>query len=86
VFKKTGGRSKRVDVSLATEMLRHGAHHNYDIAVLVTGDEDFIPLVQAVQSEGRGVHVWALPDGLSPRLVEAADEFVDLTESLLTKL
>ncbi|MBL8521586.1 MAG: NYN domain-containing protein [Betaproteobacteria bacterium] len=57
VFKKAGGRSKRVDVSLATDMLRHAAHHNYDIAVIVSGDEDFVPLIEAVQAEGRGVHV-----------------------------
>ena len=84
VFKKAaGGRSKRVDVSLATDMLRHAAHKNFDIGVLVTGDEDFVPLVEAVQAEGCGVHVWALPDGLSPRLVHSADEFVDLTPYLL---
>ena len=51
VFKKTKSRgSKRVDISLATDMLSHAFRKNYDIAVLVAGDEDYVPLVKAVQS------------------------------------
>jgi len=85
VFKKAKNtRSKRVDISLATDMLLHATRRNYDIAVLVAGDEDYVPLIQAVQSEGRGVHLWALPDGLSPALVQAADEYRDLTRLLLS--
>jgi uncharacterized LabA/DUF88 family protein len=83
VFKKSkGARSKRVDITLATEMLLHATRRNYDIAVLVAGDEDYVPLVDAVQSEGRGVHVWSIPEGLSPRLVQAADEYVDIAPYL----
>jgi uncharacterized LabA/DUF88 family protein len=84
VFKKEPNRrSKRVDITLATDMLLHATRNNYDIAVLVAGDEDYVPLVEAVQAEGRGVHVWALPDGLSPRLVNAADEYFDLSQGYL---
>lgn len=86
VFKKERGkRSKRVDITLATDMLLHATRRNYDIAVLVAGDEDYVPLVQAVQHEGRGVHVWALPDGLSSHLVHAADEFLDLSDGILLR-
>jgi len=49
---KTKG-SKRVDISLATDMLLHASRKHYDIAVLVAGDEDYVPLVRAVQGEGR---------------------------------
>ena len=76
-------RSKRVDITLATDMLLHATRNNYDIAVLVAGDEDYVPLVEAVQGEGRGVHVWAVPDGLSPRLKHAADEYYDLSQGYL---
>lgn len=78
VFKKTGNRSKRVDIMLTTEMLQHATHGNYDIAVLVAGDEDYVPLVDAVRREGRGVHLWSVPSGLSSALVRAADEYRDL--------
>jgi uncharacterized LabA/DUF88 family protein len=84
VFKKSkGARSKRVDITLATEMLLHATRKNYDIAVLVAGDEDYVPLVQAVQSEGRGVHVWSIPDGLNQGLVHASDKYVDISPYLI---
>jgi uncharacterized LabA/DUF88 family protein len=83
VFKKAkGARSKRVDITLSTEMLLHATRHHYDIAILVAGDEDYVPLVEAVQSEGRGVHVWSIADGLSTRLSQAADSYTDLTPYL----
>ena len=45
VFKKTKDKgSKRVDISLATDMLTHAHRKNYNIAVLVAGDEDYVPL------------------------------------------
>ena len=79
---KTKG-SKRVDISLATEMLVHATRRHFDIAVLVAGDEDFVPLVRAVKGEGARVHVWFLQDGLSPRLRNESDYFVDLNAFLL---
>ena len=73
----------RVDISLATDMLIHASRRHYEIAVLVAGDEDYIPLVRAVQGEGVRVHVWFLQDGLSPQLRHESDYFVDLNEFLL---
>jgi len=74
VFKKRRGRSaKRVDISLATDMLSHAHRKNYDLAILVAGDEDYVPLVEAVMAEGRRVVVWALRSGLSPALATAVD-------------
>jgi uncharacterized LabA/DUF88 family protein len=70
--------SKRVDISLSVAMLTHATRHHYDIAVLVAGDEDFVPLVNAVQAEGVRVHLWALSDGLASSLRREADYFVNL--------
>jgi len=79
VFKKDKGKgSKRVDITLATDMLLHATRKHYDVAVLVAGDEDYVPLVKAVQGEGARVIVWFLPDGLSPALHQAADDYLDL--------
>jgi uncharacterized LabA/DUF88 family protein len=84
VFKKQKDRgSKQVDISLATDMLVHATRKHYDVAVLVAGDEDYIPLVRAVQFEGARVHIWFVSNGLSPRLRRVADHFVDLNEFLL---
>jgi NYN domain-containing protein len=86
VFKKTKTRgSKRVDISLAADMLTHASRRNYEIAILVAGDEDYVPLVEAVKIEGRRVFVWFLEDGLSPVLRRIADRYTDLGEILFAK-
>jgi uncharacterized LabA/DUF88 family protein len=83
VFKKTKGKgSKRVDIALATDMLTHAHRGNYDLAVLVAGDEDYVPLVEAVMSEGRRVALWFVESGLSPELRRTADYFFDFGEFL----
>jgi uncharacterized LabA/DUF88 family protein len=84
VFRKDKTRgSKRVDISLAVEMLTHAHRRNYDLAVLVAGDEGYVPLVEAVASEGRRVAVWFFEHGLSPQLRNAADHFFDVSKVLL---
>jgi len=48
-YRSRNRRSKRVDSTLATDMRTHAHRKNYDIAVLVAGDEDYVPLVEAVK-------------------------------------
>lgn len=76
--KNKNRRSKRVDITLATEMLGHAHRKNYDIAVLVAGDEDYVPLVEAVKNEGRQVVLWAIESGLSSVLKKTCDHYFDL--------
>jgi uncharacterized LabA/DUF88 family protein len=79
--KKSG--SKRVDISLAVDMLSHAYLGNYDIAVLVAGDEDYVPLVDAVGAAGRRVFLWFIEDGLSPSLRRKVDYYFDIGRILL---
>jgi uncharacterized LabA/DUF88 family protein len=79
VFRRDKERgSKQVDISLSVEMLVHAARRHYDIAVLVAGDQDYVPLVRAVRAEGARVHVWFVSNGLDPLLRQEADHFVNL--------
>lgn len=83
VFKKNKDKgSKQVDITLATDMLLHVTRKHYDVAVLVAGDEDYVPLVKAVQGEGARVYVWFLSEGLSPALHMVADHYVELDKFL----
>lgn len=50
-----------------------------DVAVLVTGDGDFVPLVEYLRiSQGLKVEVISFARSTSSKLKEAADEFLDL--------
>ena len=85
VFKRQKDRSsKRVDITLAIDMLTHATRKHYDVAILVAGDEDYVPLVEAVQREGTRVGLWFVSDGLSPALRQAADFYLDLDPSLFS--
>jgi hypothetical protein len=76
VKKEKGQKAKGVDISLTKDMLLQAFLGNYDIAVLVTGDADFIPLVEEVKRLGRRVVVsFFEKSGLNPQLRIAGDEF-----------
>jgi uncharacterized LabA/DUF88 family protein len=47
------GQEKAVDVRLAVDLLTLCA--NYDLAVIVSGDQDYVPAVQAVKDRGKRV-------------------------------
>ena len=85
VFKKTKGRrSKQVDISLATDMLTQAHKKNYGIAILIAGDSDYIPLVEAVKAEGSIVYLWFFNEdnGLKRELRISADYYVDISVAL----
>ncbi len=67
------------DVGLTIDVIR--MLDMLDVVVLVSGDGDFVPLVEYVQSRGRIVHVMSLRESTSTRLVEAADIYTNLSES-----
>jgi uncharacterized LabA/DUF88 family protein len=64
-------------------MLLNACRKHCNVAVLVAGDEDYVPLVQAAQREGVLVYVWFVPDGLSPKLEHAADSYSDISAKFL---
>ena len=49
----------------------------------LAGDEDYVPLVEAVQREGLLVYVWFVPDCLSPKLEHAADRYSDMSSRFM---
>ena len=48
---------KRVDTRLVADLIHHAANSNFDAAVLVSGDDDFVPAVDAVNALGKQVWV-----------------------------
>ena len=64
---------KGIDVKIATDMLVHGYRANYDVAILVSGDTDFVDAVQAVKDLGRHVEVVLFDDAGSIALRNVAD-------------
>ena len=84
MFPRRQGKSKAVDLALATDVLTLAGEGRYEVAVIFAGDGDYVPVVEAVKRLGRHVVVgFFAGEGLSPELRIAADEFVDLTQDLI---
>jgi hypothetical protein len=88
VFKKSrqDQKAKGVDITLARDLLLHAVNDHYDVAVLLAGDADYIPLVDEVKRRGKVVYVAFFGDsGLSPEVVRASDTFFDLSHLFWTR-
>lgn len=66
-------RQKGVDMLLAIEALKVARSKNAEVVAIVAGDQDFVPLVEAIRDEGLLVFVLAFRDSASEELLNAAD-------------
>lgn len=73
-------KEKEADIRLATELIARGFNDSYDVAVVITGDKDFLRAVQYVQDQGKVVKVAAFDHTMSGDLRRTADEYVHLND------
>ena len=75
-----GAKKADWDVGLAVDAIKLAP--KLDAVIIVSGDGDFIPLVEYLQiHEGCQVEVVSFGKSTSGKLKEAADEFIDLDEN-----
>jgi len=68
----SNGPEKCVDISLAVEMLHYATVPNaYDVAILLSGDKDFIPAMVRTRQKGRKVGVTSMRTGCNRALYES---------------
>lgn len=64
------------DVGLAIDAVRLAP--SVDVEVIVSGDGDYVPLIEYLRNQGKQVEVIAFGRSASAKLKEAADDFIDL--------
>jgi uncharacterized LabA/DUF88 family protein len=75
---------KGVDIQLATDMITHSFKNNYDVAILVAGDNDYVGALQAVKDNGKNVEVALFgKERTSLQLREVADRVLTINGRLL---
>ena len=75
---------KGVDIQLATDMITHSFKNNYDVAVLVAGDNDYVGALQAVKDNGKNVEVALFgKERASQQLRTVADQVVTMNSRFL---
>lgn len=79
-----GAKKADWDVGIAVDAIR--ISDLLDVVVIVSGDGDFIPLVEYLKHKGRQVEVVAFRETTSTKLVEAADSFLNLSDGTATFL
>ncbi|MDQ5902150.1 MAG: hypothetical protein QG606_366 [Patescibacteria group bacterium] len=68
------------DVAIAIDAVKMS--RSLDVIVLISGDGDYIPLVEYVQNTtGCRVEVIAFGESASAKLIEQADDFMNLSEN-----
>jgi uncharacterized LabA/DUF88 family protein len=69
---------KGVDMLLAMDVLSLAHQDAFDVAILVSHDQDFVELVERVQALGKIVHVAGFREMISHDLRKSCDMFTDL--------
>lgn len=78
LFKKREEREKGVDLALAKEMLVNSFNQNFDIGILIAGDEDYVGLVKEVKRYGPIIRGAFFNHGLSDKLKMVFDDYYDI--------
>ena len=75
---------KGVDILLATDMITHSFKNNYNVAILVAGDNDSVGALQAVKDNGKNVEVALFgKERTSLQLRKVADRVITIDGRLL---
>lgn len=74
-----GAKKADWDVGLAVDAIKMSPR--LDSVVIVSGDGDFVPLVEYLQTNGVQVEVVSFGKSTSGKLREAVDDFVDLSNN-----
>jgi len=75
-----GAKKADWDVGIVVDAIRTSP--NLDTIILVSGDGDFVPLVDYLKSRGKRVEIMAFGKTTAAELREVADEFINLDKNL----
>jgi len=70
---------------MAVDLVRMGSNRQIEKAVLITGDSDLVPAIEAARDEGVVVVVYYSPNSRHNELLQACDERYEITGNLIEK-
>jgi uncharacterized LabA/DUF88 family protein len=77
---------KRVDVLLGIDMVRLCSKKQIDLVILIAGDADLVPAVEACKEEGSIVRLYYKTGNVSDELLNVCDERYEIDQSLVDSL
>lgn len=86
VYQRSASGEKRVDTSIVRYMLEDSYEHmdaaRGDVAVLISGDQDYVPSIESLKNRGIGTRVVFWNHATNATLRSVADQFVALDPHL----
>lgn len=73
------------DIHLAVDMLKDAYENKYDIAVLISGDGDFSPLVEQIKKLGKKVENYHFENSISLELAKVCTKSVFIDKKIVNK-
>ena len=77
---------KRVDIALAADLVRLSCGRMIQKAVLVTGDSDFMPAIEAAKDAGVLVTLYYSQSSIHDELLSAVDEGSVMDQELISQV
>ena len=77
---------KRVDIALAVDLVRLSSIRSISKAVMVTGDSDFVPAIEAAKDLGVLVELYYSPSSIHDELLSAVDQSFMMDEVLINQV
>ena len=74
---------KEDDINMAVDMVEGACSDNFDVAILVSGDGDFVPAVKAVQRKEKQVENIYFKNSSSRNLKNHCNKSLELTKQIL---
>jgi uncharacterized LabA/DUF88 family protein len=79
-------KQKRVDISMAVDLVRMSSSRQIEKAVLITGDSDLVPAIESARDSGVVVELYYSPNSRHDELLQACDERFEITRNLLDRI
>jgi uncharacterized LabA/DUF88 family protein len=77
---------KRVDILLAVELVRLSWSHQIGHAVIVTGDSDFVPAIEAAKDAGVITTLYYSRRAVHDELLTSVDERYEMDDVFIEKI
>ena len=77
---------KGVDMMIGVDILKNAYEDLCDTAILVSGDGDFYPALQAAKDQGKHVEIAAFDTNISPETARIADLHIKLNKTYFSNL
>jgi len=79
-------KQKRVDIWMAVDLVRMSSNRQIEKALLVAGDSDLVPAIEAARDEGVVVVLFYSPNSRHDELLQACDERYEIGRDLIEKV